>query len=71
MDFLIIVIALVVPNLPDPRIQNLHMGFLAAKIIVMFFGFEVLVGELRGQFNRLAAVVLSSLVVVAVRGLLI
>jgi UDP-GlcNAc:undecaprenyl-phosphate GlcNAc-1-phosphate transferase len=71
MDFLIIVIALVVPNLPDPRIQSLHMGFLATKIIVMFFGFEVLVGELRGQFNRLGAVVLSSLVVVAVRGLLI
>ena len=32
MDFLILFIALVVPNLPDEQIQSYHMGLLAAKI---------------------------------------
>ena len=48
MDFLILVIALVVPNLPDPSSQ-LRMGELAVKIIVMFFGFEVLIGRAARQ----------------------
>ena len=36
MDFLILLIALVVPNLPDERIRHWQMGFVAAKIIVLF-----------------------------------
>jgi UDP-GlcNAc:undecaprenyl-phosphate GlcNAc-1-phosphate transferase len=69
MDFLILVIALVVPNLPDPRIQSVQMGFLAARIIVLFFSFEVLVGELRGKLTWLAAMTLMALLLVGVRGL--
>jgi UDP-GlcNAc:undecaprenyl-phosphate GlcNAc-1-phosphate transferase len=69
MDFLILVIALVVPNLPDPRIQSVQMGFLAARIIVLFFGFEVLVGELRGRLTFLAATTLMALLLVSLRGL--
>jgi UDP-GlcNAc:undecaprenyl-phosphate GlcNAc-1-phosphate transferase len=69
MDFLILVIALVVPNLPDPVIKSVHMGDLAAKIIVLFFGFEVLIGELRGNVGRLAAGVLTGLGVLAIRGI--
>ena len=67
MDFLILVIAIVVPNLPDPRIQSLDMGFLATKIIVLFFSFEVLVGELRGRTKRLAVATLAALLLVASR----
>jgi UDP-GlcNAc:undecaprenyl-phosphate GlcNAc-1-phosphate transferase len=69
MDFLILVIALVVPNLPDPIIKSAHMGDLATKTIVLFFGFEVLIGELRGNVGRLAAGVLAGLGVLAVRGI--
>ena len=49
MDFLILVIALVVPNLPDTFISGLRMGDIAVKTIVMFFSFEVLTGELRAR----------------------
>ena len=70
LDFLILVIALVVPNLPDPQIRSFNMGFLAAKIIVMFFSFEVLLGELRGEMNRLAVSTLAALLIVAVKGLI-
>jgi UDP-GlcNAc:undecaprenyl-phosphate GlcNAc-1-phosphate transferase len=70
MDFLILVIALVVPNLPDPRIQSFGMGLMAAKIIVMFFSFEVLVGELRSRLNRLSIAMIAAWLLVAVRGIL-
>jgi len=70
MDFLILVIAIVVPNLPDPRIQSLQMGFLAAKMIVLFFSFEVLIGELRGQLKRQGIATLVAILLVVVRGVI-
>jgi UDP-GlcNAc:undecaprenyl-phosphate GlcNAc-1-phosphate transferase len=69
MDFLILVIAIVVPNLPDPQIQSLHMGFLAMKIMVFFFSFEVLIGEMRGHLNRLTIATLAALLLSAIRGI--
>jgi len=44
MDFLILIIALVVPNLPDEKIRDWQMGLVAAKIIVLFFSYEILKG---------------------------
>ncbi len=66
MDFLIIILALVVPNFPDQKIQELHLGLIAAKIILLYFSYEVLMAELRGQINRVALATLASLVVLAV-----
>jgi UDP-GlcNAc:undecaprenyl-phosphate/decaprenyl-phosphate GlcNAc-1-phosphate transferase len=51
MDFLIILIVLVVPLLPDPAIKSIRMGELAVRIIVLFFSLEVLLGELRGNMS--------------------
>jgi UDP-GlcNAc:undecaprenyl-phosphate GlcNAc-1-phosphate transferase len=70
VDFLILFIALVVPNMPDERIRALHMGLVAAKIIVLFFSFEVIVGEVRGKLNKLALFTLFALAVSSVRGFL-
>ena len=67
MDFLILLVALVVPNIPDPQLASLRMGELAAKIITMFFGFEVLLGELRGQYGRLVVGIIVGLGIIAVR----
>jgi UDP-GlcNAc:undecaprenyl-phosphate/decaprenyl-phosphate GlcNAc-1-phosphate transferase len=52
MDFLVLFIALVVPSITGTLIQNLNMGMIAAKIIVLLFGYEVLIGELRGELKR-------------------
>ena len=52
MDFLVLFIALLVPNIPDTRILNMHMGMIAAQMIAFLFGFEVLIGELRGELKR-------------------
>lgn len=52
MDFLVLFIALVVPNITGTQIASLNMGMIAAKIIVLLFGYEVLIGELRGELKR-------------------
>jgi len=71
MDFLILLIALVVPNLPDETIKSYGMGLLAAKIIVLFFSYEVLIGELRGRLNRVVLTTMIVLSMVSIKGLLI
>jgi UDP-GlcNAc:undecaprenyl-phosphate GlcNAc-1-phosphate transferase len=70
MDFLILVIALAAPNLPDPVIGSIHMGEWTVRIIVLFFSFEVLLGELRGNISRLTVGVLAGLALLAARSIL-
>lgn len=47
IDFLILLFAIVIPNLPDELIKNMEMNFILVKVIVCYFGFEVILGELR------------------------
>ncbi len=68
-DFLILFIALVVPNLPDAHIQSLHMGLVAAKTIVLLFAGEVIMGEVRGRLNRLAVLIVLVLAIIGTRGI--
>jgi UDP-GlcNAc:undecaprenyl-phosphate GlcNAc-1-phosphate transferase len=68
MDFLILFVALVVPNLPDERIQTWQMGLVAAKIVVLFFTYEVLKGELRFDTKRLGVTGVMALMVISIRG---
>ena len=68
MDFLILFVALVVPNLPDERIQAWQMGLVAAKIIVLFFSYEVLKGELRLDNQRLGVTGILALLIISIRG---
>jgi UDP-GlcNAc:undecaprenyl-phosphate GlcNAc-1-phosphate transferase len=69
MDFLILIIALVVPNLPDERIRHWQMGFVAAKIVVLFFTYEILKGEYRLNTKNLALTCTIALIIISLRGL--
>ncbi len=66
MDFLIIFIAITVPNLTGSLTQNHNLGVLAVEIIVLFFSYEVLYNELRDKFDYQAiTTVLAALILVA------
>ncbi len=69
-DFLIFFIAIVVPNLPDAQIRSYHMGVLAAEIISLLFGYEVLIGELRGRVKTVGWEVMGALLLVGIKGFL-
>jgi UDP-GlcNAc:undecaprenyl-phosphate GlcNAc-1-phosphate transferase len=68
MDFIVLFVALLVPNLPGGPVNSHHMSLIAAKIIVFFFGYEVLMGELRGNYRNVALAFVSVLALVSLRG---
>jgi len=70
LDFLILFTALVLPNLPDQKIQSLKMGLIAALIIVFFFSYEILKGELRTDLKRIGLPTLIVLLVIGLRGVI-
>ena len=69
-DFLILFVALVIPNLPDPNIRSFHLGMIATKVIVLLFSYEVWICELRGRLGRAEFSTIAALLVLAVRGFL-
>jgi UDP-GlcNAc:undecaprenyl-phosphate GlcNAc-1-phosphate transferase len=68
MDFLILFIALVVPNLPDQHIKDWQMGLVAAKIIVFYFAYEILKGELRFENKNIETTCIIALMIIGLRG---
>jgi UDP-GlcNAc:undecaprenyl-phosphate GlcNAc-1-phosphate transferase len=68
-DFLILFIAIFVPNIPG--IKVMHAGIIVMKIIILMFGFEVLIGELRGEIKWLSGATAISIMIICIRGLLI
>ena len=67
MDFLIIIVAIIVPNLPYEKFREIQLGVIAAKIILLYFSFEVLMAELRHRIGRVALATVVSLVILAVK----
>ena len=68
MDFLILLIALVLPNLPDETIRHWQMGFVATKIVVLFFTYEILKGEMRMNIKKLTYTGMLALMIISLRG---
>ncbi len=67
LDFLILFIALVVPNLSTQGIGVQHMGVVASQIIALFYSYEVLLEELRGEYNLAVATTGGMLLVSSLR----
>ncbi|AJE03257.1 glycosyltransferase family 4 protein [Geobacter pickeringii] len=66
LDFLIIILAVVLPNLPYGGDNHAYQpGLIAAKIIMLYFSFEVLMAEMRGNFVRLSYAVAGALTLLA------
>ncbi len=69
LDFLIFFLALVVPNLPDQSLKAYHLGQVAAKIVILYFSYEVLMAESRRELRFLAGATVAALAVLVARGL--
>ena len=67
-DFIILFIAIVLPNLPDIQIRSYHLGMLTTRIIVLFFSIEVLIGELRKRYKGMAILTVIILLILSFRG---
>ncbi len=47
LDFLVVFAILLIPNLPHTGISGYHLGLVAVKTVILFYSYEVLVGETR------------------------
>jgi UDP-GlcNAc:undecaprenyl-phosphate GlcNAc-1-phosphate transferase len=68
MDFLILFLALVFPGLAGQNSLDYHTGVMAAKIIILYFCYEVMLAELRGEVNRVAIATVAALSVLMLKG---
>ena len=68
MDFLILVIISILIFIPDEQVKSYHLGLLASKIIILFFSFEILVGELRGEVRGLVLTTMLVCFAIVFRG---
>ncbi|MCP4671254.1 MAG: undecaprenyl/decaprenyl-phosphate alpha-N-acetylglucosaminyl 1-phosphate transferase, partial [Desulfobacula sp.] len=68
MDILVFIVVLVFPNLPSMQFTQVHVGMILAKILIMFFSHDVIIGELRKQSGVLAKSMLGILGILVLRG---
>jgi UDP-GlcNAc:undecaprenyl-phosphate/decaprenyl-phosphate GlcNAc-1-phosphate transferase len=70
MDFLVFFLIVVFSNLPDQYRHDYLMGFIAAKIVVFYYCYEVLLAELRDRYYRVVVTMFVSLLVFGLKGFL-
>lgn len=67
LDYLMVFLAVVVPALPEMQIGDIHLSFLTAKLIVLFFSFELLLHVFAQRVTQLGLVALWLLCGIVVR----
>lgn len=67
LDYLMVFLAIMVPALPEMQMGDIHLSFLTAKLIVLFFSFELLLHVFARRVTQLALVALWLLCGIAIR----
>lgn len=70
MDFLVIFIALAVPNLPDLNLKSEHLGLGVAMIIVLFYSIELVLNNLWQRWDIMRLTTYVTLAVLGIRGMM-
>lgn len=69
LDFLIMFIALALPNLPSSPLGEGNLGIAIAKLIVLFYGFELILSNMWRRWDMMRYVTMGTLAVVGLRGI--
>lgn len=69
-DFLIIFTSFLITSIPEIRNAVEDVSLITTKMIALFFAFEVLIGETRGQVNKLNLFIVLSLATVFVKSVI-
>lgn len=71
MDFLVILIAVIVPKLPGVHLQNASLGEGVIKVMILFYGIELVLTNILRRWNLLRPVICATLLVLATRATLL
>lgn len=69
MDFLVIFIAIAVPNLPGSHFQHANVGEGIAKLIVLFYGIELVLANIGSRWNVARYAMFVTLAILGLRGI--
>jgi UDP-GlcNAc:undecaprenyl-phosphate GlcNAc-1-phosphate transferase len=69
MDFLILFLVAMLIKIPGEQLQEYHLGVIAAKIIIFYFSYEVLIAEQRQKSTRLALATMGTLILFSLKNL--
>ncbi len=67
-DFLIIFVSFIITSIPEIKNAVEDVSLITAKMIAMFFAFEVLLGEARGKVGKLNVFMVIALGTVGIKG---
>ncbi|MEA3332967.1 MAG: MraY family glycosyltransferase [Pseudomonadota bacterium] len=70
LDFLVLVVAILVPKIIPESMTGVSMGMVVVRIIAVFFAFEVVIEESRGRNRWLEIVVLAAMVCIGLKWLI-
>ena len=70
MDFLVIFIALAVPNLPDLNLKVEHLGLGIGMIIVLFYSIELVLNNIWRRWDIMRVTTYVTLAVLGIRGMM-
>lgn len=68
LDFLIFIVIIVFPHLPDFYLEVPLIRFAIPKVLILFFSYDVVLGEVRRESSFLDMSVTVALVVIALKG---
>jgi len=68
LDFLVFIVIIVFPNLPSVHLEDPLIKLVIAKILILFFSYDVLLGELRQEDTFLDKSLLAAFFVIALKG---
>ncbi len=69
-DFIIAVLAFAILALPREMLPEEEMKYVIPEGLTLFFGYEVLVGELRAKIEKLVGMTVVALIIACLRGVL-
>lgn len=68
-DYLVLFVVLIVPVLPEIRIAEISLGLMAAKLLILFFAYELLMSRRSERLPQLGVVALWDLLALGLRAL--
>ncbi|MBF0232662.1 MAG: undecaprenyl/decaprenyl-phosphate alpha-N-acetylglucosaminyl 1-phosphate transferase, partial [Desulfamplus sp.] len=67
LDYLVFIVIIIFPNLPTIHMQDPVFKLVVAKILILFFSYEVLLGELRKEDTFLDISLIASFMVIVIK----
>jgi len=68
LDYLVIILVIVVPNLPEAHLEDSGIGEMAVKLVVLFYASEALMGLKTQGWNLMRIGTLAALSIIIFRG---